>query len=81
MKTFSQYLTENKKVYNFKIKVAGDLPENFIKDLKTRMDKCKVVTLDESSTIPVQSLPIDFPELVIACSGSIRFTFSNINAH
>lgn len=63
MKTFSQYLTENKKVYNFKIKVAGDLPENFIKDLKTRMDKCKVVTLDESSTIPVQLLPIDFPEL------------------
>lgn len=63
MKTFRQYLSESKKVYNFKIKVAGNLPENFIKDLKNRMDRCKIVSLDETSTTPVQSLPIDFPEL------------------
>ena len=63
MKTFRQYLAENKKVYNFKIKVAGDLPENFIKDFKSRMDRCGIVTLDETSRTPVQALPIDFPEL------------------
>jgi len=63
MKTFRQYLTEGKKVYNFKIKVAGDLPENFMKDFKTRMDRCGIVTLDEQSRTPVQALPIDFPEL------------------
>jgi hypothetical protein len=34
MKTFKEYLTESKKVYNFKIKVAGDLPEDFEKNLK-----------------------------------------------
>ena len=63
MKTFRQYLAENKKVYNFKIKVAGDLPENFIKDFGSRMERCKIVTLDETSRTPVQALPIDFPEL------------------
>jgi hypothetical protein len=63
MKTFRHYLAENKKVYSFKIKVAGDLPENFIKDFKTRMDRCGIVTLDETSRTPVQALPIDFPEL------------------
>lgn len=63
MKTFRQYLSEGKKVYNFKIKVAGDLPENFMKDFKTRMDRCGIVTLDEQSRTPVQALPIDFPEL------------------
>lgn len=63
MKTFRHYLAESKKVYNFKIKVAGDLPENFIKDFKTRMDRCGIMTLDETSTTPVQALPIDFPEL------------------
>lgn len=63
MKTFRQYLSESKKVYNFKIKVAGDLPENFMKDFKTRMDRCGIITLDEQSRTPVQALPIDFPEL------------------
>jgi hypothetical protein len=29
MKTFKEYLAEGKKVYDFKIKVAGELPENF----------------------------------------------------
>ena len=29
MKTFKEYLVENKKIYSFKIKVAGDVPEKF----------------------------------------------------
>jgi hypothetical protein len=63
MKSFRQYLSENKKVYSFKIKVAGELPENFMKDFKGRMERCGIVKLEEQSTTPVQALPIDFPEL------------------
>ena len=29
MKSFEQYLTESKKTYKFKIRVAGEVPEKF----------------------------------------------------
>ena len=63
MKSFREYLAENKKVYSFKVKVAGDLPENFSADLKNRLSKCGLKTLDETSRTPVQKTPLDFPEL------------------
>lgn len=62
MKTFKEYLSENKKVYGFKIKVAGDLPEGFQDDLKKSLDKYQVVNLEKITT-PIQESPIDFPEL------------------
>lgn len=61
MKSFQQYLTENKKVYSFKIKVAGELPEKFQESLKSRLDRCKVITLEKIATTPIQKLPLDFP--------------------
>jgi hypothetical protein len=63
MKTLKEYLAESKKVYNFKIKVAGDLPESFQEDLKQSLDRCKVVKLEKLKTTPVQALPMDFPTL------------------
>ena len=63
MKTFKEYLTESKKVYSFKVKVAGEIPEKFQEGLKQRLDRCKVVTLEKVSTTPIQKLPLDFPEL------------------
>jgi len=62
MKTFREYLAESKKVYSFKIKVAGDLPEKFQENLKNNLEKHKIVTFEEMST-PVQENPLDFPEL------------------
>ncbi len=62
MKTFRDYLTESKKVYSFKVKVAGDLPENFQDNLKKSLEKFEVVTFDKMTT-PVQESPMDFPEL------------------
>lgn len=61
MKSFREYLTESKKVYNFKIKVAGDLPEKFQEDLKTRLGRCGVITLEKVGTTPIQKVPLDFP--------------------
>ncbi len=63
MKTFKEYLAESKKAYSFKIKVAGELPEKFQENLKTRLDRCKVMTLEKVATTPVQKLPLDFPTL------------------
>lgn len=61
MKTFKEYLTESKKVYDFKIKVAGELPESFQENLKTSLGRCGVSKLEKVATTPIQAVPLDFP--------------------
>lgn len=61
MKTFKEYLVESKKVYSFKVKVAGELPEKFQEGLKNRLNRCNVMTLEKLTTTPIQKLPLDFP--------------------
>lgn len=62
-KEFRDYLAESKKTYPFKIKVAGELPESFQDKLKAALDRCGVMVFEKQSTTPVQSLPLDFPEM------------------
>jgi hypothetical protein len=61
MKTFKEYLAESKKVYSFKVKVAGELPEKFQESLKSKLESCGIVTLEKMSTTPIQKVPLDFP--------------------
>jgi hypothetical protein len=63
MKLFKEYLAEGKKVYNFKVKVAGELPESFQENLKTSLDRCKCIKLEKLTTTPIQALPLDFPTM------------------
>lgn len=62
MKTFKEYLTENKKAYPFRIKVAGELPEGFAKKVKEYLGYCKANLVEKSKT-PIQAQPLDFPDL------------------
>jgi hypothetical protein len=62
MKSFKDYLVENKKTYDFKIKVAGDLPEKFESTLKSALEKYSVENMKASKT-PIQKFPLDFPHL------------------
>jgi len=62
MKTFKEYLAESKKVYDFKIKVAGELPEKFQENLKEKLGRCGVKTFEKVTTTPIQALPLDFPD-------------------
>ena len=64
MKTFKDYLIETKKVYSFKVKVAGEIPESFENKLKERLGRCKIVTFEKLTTTPVQKVPLDFPTLM-----------------
>jgi len=63
MKSFREYLAEGKKVYSFKIKVAGEIPENFENQLKERLERCKLASFSKISSTPVQKVPLDFPNL------------------
>lgn len=63
MKTFKEYLFESAKTFAFKVKIAGELPENFQENLKSRLSRCGVKTIAEIAKTPIQKVPLDFPEL------------------
>jgi hypothetical protein len=62
MSTFTQYLTESAKKYDYKIKIAGQLPEDLSKKLETAMDKFDLDSLSAGKTYPIQETPLDFPQ-------------------
>jgi len=61
MKTFAQYLTENAKTFDYRIKIVGDLPAGFIKDFREQLKKFDPVQVGEVKKTPVMSQPQDFP--------------------
>ena len=63
MKTFKEYLAEAVKTYQARIKIAGELPENFESKLKTMMTKYETVNFKKVAATPVQEHPHEFPRL------------------
>ena len=63
MKSFKEYLTESKKTYDFRIKIAGDLPEGADSMMKTALEKYGVENYKKLSKTMVQEHPLDFPQL------------------
>ena len=61
MKTFAQYLTESEKTFDYRIKIVGDLPAEFIKELKEKLKKFDPVKIGEIKTTPVLAVPEGFP--------------------
>jgi hypothetical protein len=63
MKTFAEYLTESKKTYKFKVRVAGELPENFADKLESALTKYDIVGISAGKKTPITEKPLDFPQL------------------
>jgi hypothetical protein len=63
MKSFREYLAESKKMYTFKVKVAGDLPEGFVDDLKKSLSDKHASHIEKINSTPIQGQPLDFPAL------------------
>jgi len=63
MKSFTEYLTESKRTYTFKVKVAGELTTEQEGSMRTLLDKFKVVDFVKTGVTPVQALPLDFPRI------------------
>ena len=61
MKKFQEYLAESERTYNYRIKVVGDVPGDFVKALKEKLKQFDVVKMTEVKTTPVQAKPADFP--------------------
>lgn len=63
MKSFKEYLSESKKQYDFKIKIAGDFTTEQEAGLKSALDKYAVSGFRKSGKTPIQELPLDFPQV------------------
>ena len=63
MSTFTKYLTESTKTYEYKVKIAGDIGKDFATRLETACQKFEVQKLSAGKKTPIQSLPLDFPTL------------------
>lgn len=61
MKKFNEYLAESTRVYNYRIKVVGDVDSMFFKDLQSKLDQFDPVKITDVKTTPVQPTPADFP--------------------
>ena len=63
MSTFTQYLTEAAKSYDYKIKVAGELDKDFASKLESALAKFEVAKMSAGKKTPIMTLPLDFPAL------------------
>ena len=61
MKKFNEYLAESQRVYNYRIKIVGDLPTGFVKSLEEKLKQFDPVKISDVKTTPVQLKPADFP--------------------
>lgn len=66
MKSFKEYLSEGKKQWDFKIKVAGPVTVEQEKMMKALLEKYQVCAFKKTSVTPIQELPLDFPNIKYA---------------
>lgn len=66
MKSFKEHLTESKKTYDFRIKIAGDVTteqEDRMQTVLGRFSAQDKVSSLKKTTTPIQSVPLDFPQV------------------
>ena len=77
MKKFHHYLAESERTYDYRIKILGDVPPTFIKDLEQKLEQFDIVKMSGKKTTPVQRLLKDFPneenEMVTSVDVSFRY--------
>ena len=61
MKKFNEYLAESQRVYNYRIKIVGDVPSGFIKALEEKLKQFDPAKISSVKTTPVQLNPAEFP--------------------
>lgn len=63
MKSFKEHLSESKKQYDFRVKVAGEMTNEQESSLKTLLGKWSLSNFKKATKTPIQQLPLDFPKL------------------
>jgi hypothetical protein len=63
MKNFKDYLSESKKQFDFRVKVAGTFTTEQEVAMKTLLNKFAMSGFKKTATTPIQALPLDFPQV------------------
>ena len=61
MKPFAHYLAESERTYDYRIKMCGDVTNEFVRQLKSKFDQFAPVKMGDVKTTPIQKIPTDFP--------------------
>ena len=61
MKPFAKYLAESERTYNYRIKVVGDVPDGFFKELREKCAQFDIVKMSDAKSTPVRRVIPDFP--------------------
>lgn len=62
MKPFKAYLTESHKTYDFRIRLACELPDDLISKIKTVLEAYKLDSISKPKRLPIQETP-EFPNM------------------
>lgn len=60
MKSFKSYLIENHRTYDFRVRVAGELPKEFTNKLKIALEAYDLLSSEAVKRLPIQESPL-FP--------------------
>lgn len=63
MKSLNEYLIESAQVFKYRVKVAGELPNEVFDSFKSALDAYDVETVTDPRTTPVMKDPFGFPGL------------------
>lgn len=63
MKTFVQYLTENQKTYEFRIKIANCDPAEHMDKLENALEAYGLDSISKPKRLPISESNIDFPNM------------------
>ena len=63
IKNFKDYLTENAKKYDFRIKIACDITNEQSDTIKSLLDRFQLSGFKKTGKTPIQDLPLDFPKI------------------
>ena len=62
MKPFKAYLTESHRTYDFRIRLACELPGDLISKIKTVLEAYKLDSISKPKRLPIQETP-EFPNM------------------
>lgn len=62
MKSYKAYLTESQKTYDFKLRIAGELPEDLQNKIKGVLEAYQVCSMSKAKRLPIQETP-EFPNM------------------
>lgn len=63
MKSLKHYIAESVHLYEYTIKIAGEVDKNFLELFKHNLKKFQPVELSDPTTTPIQKNPYGFPGL------------------